>query len=191
VTVDAFMGRTTAEAVQSLRSHLSTVGQVVVILIGHNDPVDPTSYRTQMTRLLGLLPDVPRILLLTNYEFDRGRDHMNQVLREMAAADARIELVDWNLVASGTKGAIGADGLHLTGIGERALADTISGALGAAPAGDGQSRTCTTFRNTQPSTAASSSSSRRGTSSPRRTTTTGSPDSSTPSGPPSTEPAGS
>src|SRR5262249_24997905 len=78
VTVDAFMGRTTAEAVQSLRAHLSSVGQVIVILIGHNDAVDPTSYRAQVTRLLDLVPHVPRVLLLTNYEFERGRDRMNQ-----------------------------------------------------------------------------------------------------------------
>jgi lysophospholipase L1-like esterase len=182
VTVDAFMGRTTAEAVQSLRSHLSSVGQVVVILIGHNDSVDPTSYRAQMTRLLDLLPDVPRVLLLTNYEFERGRDRMNQVLRDLAAIDPHIQLVDWNLVVQGTKGAIRGDGLHLTSIGEEALSDTIASALGAAPVGDSRSRTCTTFRNPQPSST-SSSSSRRGTS-----TTTASSDTSSPTGSPTTAP---
>jgi len=193
VTVDAFMGRTTAEAVQSLRSHLSSVGQVVVILIGHNDAIDPTSYRAQMTRLLGLLPDVPRVLLLTNYEFERGRDRMNQVLRDLAAIDPKIQLVDWNLVVQGTKGAIRGDGLHLTSIGEAALSDTIANALGAAPTGDGADRTCTTFRNTQPSSTSVSSSRRA---SGRTSTTTASPDTSIPTGssttapPPGTAPSG-
>ena len=43
VTVDAVMGRQTADAVQSLRAHLADVGQVMVVLIGHNDGIDPTS----------------------------------------------------------------------------------------------------------------------------------------------------
>ena len=41
VTVDAVMGRQTADAVQSLRAHLADVGQVMVVLIGHNDGIDP------------------------------------------------------------------------------------------------------------------------------------------------------
>ncbi len=120
VTVDAYQGRHTAEAAQSLRAHRSGVGQVVVVLIGHNDAVDPESYRTQIERLIGLVPDARRVLLLTNYEFERGRDRMNDVLREIASADGeggakdRIELVDWNAAVEAVDGAIRSDGLHLT-----------------------------------------------------------------------------
>jgi lysophospholipase L1-like esterase len=161
VTVDAFRGRHTSEAVQSLRSHLTSVGQVVVVLIGHNDAIDPEGYRGQLDRLLQLIPDVPRVLLLTNYQFERGRDRMNEVLRELATADPHVELVDWNLVAQGTKGAIRGDGLHLTSVGEMALAQTIATALGSAPRlAEGSAPTCITFRNSQPTTTA-----------PHRTTT--------------------
>ena len=45
VTVDAVVGRQTADAVQSLRAHLADVGQVMVVLIGHNDGIDPASYK--------------------------------------------------------------------------------------------------------------------------------------------------
>ena len=139
VTVDAVMGRQTADAVQSLRAHLGDVGQVMVVLIGHNDGIDPTSYKAQLDRLIALVPDVRRIYLLTNYQFEKGRDRMNAVLQQEAAADGtggpddRIELVDWNTVVSGVKGAIRQDGLHLTSIGQEALAGTIASALGLAP----------------------------------------------------------
>ena len=162
VTVDAVMGRQTADAVQSLRAHLADVGQVMVVLIGHNDGIDPTSYKAQLDRLIALVPDVRRIYLLTNYQFEKGRDRMNAVLQQEAAADGtggpddRIELVDWNTVVSGVKGAIRQDGLHLTSIGQEALAGTIASALGLAPGATPPTTTTTV--------ASDSTASRRGTS---------------------------
>jgi lysophospholipase L1-like esterase len=153
VTVDAVMGRNTSQAVRSLRSHLSSVGQVLVILIGHNDGIDPSSYHQNLSRLIDLVPEARWILLLTNYEFERGRDRMNLVLYDLANSDGRIQIVDWNDVVQGTDGAIKGDGIHLTTVGEHALADTIAGALGGAPtppAGGSARRTCTTFRAPRP-----------------------------------------
>jgi lysophospholipase L1-like esterase len=182
VTVDAFTGRHTSEAVHSLQSHLTSVGQVVVVLIGHNDPIDPVGYREQLDRLLQLIPDVPRVLLLTNYQFERGRDRMNQVLRDLAAADDHVELVDWNLVAEGTTGAINGDGLHLTGVGERALATTIATALGTAPRSpDGTRHTCITFQTSQPTTTSSGGSHHRTTTVPPAGTSGAPPTASAPS----------
>jgi lysophospholipase L1-like esterase len=168
VTVDAVMGRRTTEAVQSLRVHLTDVGQVLVVLIGHNDGIDPASYKTQLDRLIALVPDVRRIYLLTNYQFEKGRDRMNAVLQQEAAADGtggpddRIELVDWNTVVSGVKGAIRQDGLHLTSIGQEALAGTIASALGLAPGATPPTTTTTV--------ASDSTASRRKTSSTKSTT---------------------
>jgi lysophospholipase L1-like esterase len=168
VTVDAVTGRQTADAAQSLRAHLADVGQVMVVLIGHNDGIDPASYKAQLDRLIGLVPDVRRIYLLTNYQFEKGRDRMNAVLQQEAAADGtggpddRIELVDWNTVVSGVKGAIRQDGLHLTSIGQEALAGTIASALGLAPGATAPTTTTTV--------ASDSTSSKRGTSSTKTTT---------------------
>ena len=162
VTVDAVVGRQTADAVQSLRAHRADVGQVMVVLIGHNDGIDPANYKAQLDRLIALVPDVRRIYLLTNYKFERGRDRMNAVLQQEAAADGtggpddRIELVDWNTVVSGVKGAIRQDGLHLTSIGQEALAGTIASALGLAPGATPPTTTTTV--------ASDSTASKRGTS---------------------------
>ena len=168
VTVDAVMGRQTADAVQSLRAHLGDVGQVMVVLIGHNDGIDPTSYKAQLDRLIALVPEVRRIYLLTNYQFEKGRDRMNAVLQQEAAADGtggpddRIQLVDWNTAVSGVKGAIRQDGLHLTSIGQEVLAGTIASALGLAPGATAPTTTTTV--------ASDSTASRRGTSSTKTTT---------------------
>ncbi len=157
VTVDARQGRTTGEAVQSLRANRSRVGEVVVVLIGHNDGIDPEGYRSQIDRLIGLVPDARRILLLTNYEFERGRDRMNDALRLVAGADGdsgpndRIQLVDWNTAVDEIEDdAIRGDGVHLTTVGQNALATVIAAALGPAPtAGNNSERppACTTLRS--------------------------------------------
>ena len=58
------------------------------------------------------LGDVPLVLLLTNYEFERGRDRMNDELRLVDALHDNVQLVDWDAVAKATDDAIGPDGLH-------------------------------------------------------------------------------
>jgi lysophospholipase L1-like esterase len=193
VTVDAVQSRNTGQAVQSLRAHRTGVGQVLVVLIGHNDGRDPETYRTQIERLISTVPDTKRILLLTNYEFERGRDRMNDVLREIAATDGdqgpddRLELVEWNEELQGVDGAIQSDGLHLTSIGQEALAHTIASALGPAPSelGGSTKRICTTLRSPR-STSSSGSGSGSG-SGTKHTTTTASGTAS--SAPPSSGPS--
>ena len=152
VTVDAVQSRTTHEAVQSLRTNKAKVGQVMVVLIGHND-TDRTGYMNGLNELLMMAPQARRILFLTNYEFEKGRDQMNDVLRLVAATDPRIELVDWNSVVKELKGAIQRDGLHLTGVGQKALAATIATALGEAPPRTTPTEPgCTTIRGARPPT---------------------------------------
>ena len=178
VTVDAVQGRRSDQAVRSLRANQSQVGQVVMVLIGHNDGGDPQTYRYQIGQLIGLVPDARRIVLITNYEFERGRDRMNDVLREIAAADGdggpddRLQLVDWNAAVEGVDGAIQRDGIHLTGSGQKALAAVMAAALGRAPdVGElPDDRVCTTLRDRIGS--GSSGSGNSGSGGTRRTTTT-------------------
>src|SRR5262245_6731303 len=156
VVVDAVQGRRSDQAVRSLRNNQSRVGQTVLILIGHNDGIDPEGYRQRIDQLISLVPEARRILLLTNYEFERGRDRMNEVLREIAAVDGeggpddRLQLVDWNAAVEDVDGAIQRDGIHLTDSGQRALAIVMAAALGPAP-GQGalaDEPACTTLRDT-------------------------------------------
>ena len=155
VVVDAVQGRRTDQAIRSLRKNRSRVGQTVMVLIGHNDGIDPEGYRERIEQLIQLVPDARRILLLTNYEFERGRDRMNDVLRELAAVDGdsgpddRLQLVDWNAAIEDVDDAIQRDGVHLTGSGQRALATVMAAALGAGPdqGGPADEPSCTTLRD--------------------------------------------
>jgi lysophospholipase L1-like esterase len=135
VTIDAKQGRNTEHGIQELRKHQRDIHDVVVILLGHNDPVDTVAYRKKLDEITGLLADVPLVVFLTNYEFEAGRDRMNDQLRVIDALHDNVELVDWNAVAKSTKGAIGPDGLHPTERGAEALAATIAVTLGVAPDG--------------------------------------------------------
>jgi lysophospholipase L1-like esterase len=134
-TVDAVKGRTTTEGLRELKRRQRSVHDVVVVLLGHNDPVDPVAYREKLDAIVEELAGVPRVVFLTNYEFEPGRDRMNDQLRVVDALNDNVELVDWNAVVDHTPGAIGPDGLHLTEQGARALAATMAVALGVAPDG--------------------------------------------------------
>jgi lysophospholipase L1-like esterase len=139
VTIDAKRGRTTQQGIDELDKHGDEVHDAAVVLLGHNDAVDPTAYRKKLDRIVELLSGVRRVVLLTNYEFEPGRDRMNAELWAEAAAHPGVEVVDWNAVVSSTSGAIGPVGLHLTMTGARALAATIAVALGPAPVSAGSS----------------------------------------------------
>jgi lysophospholipase L1-like esterase len=132
-TIDAQPGRTTPEGLRVLEQRRRDVHDVAVVLLGHNDAVDPTAYRARIDAIVQELADVPLVLLLTNYEFEPGRDRMNDQLRVIDALHDNVELVDWNAVVKATAGAIGPDGLHLTRTGARALGATLAVALGLAP----------------------------------------------------------
>ena len=119
-TIDAERGRTTPEGLRVLEQRRRDVHDVAVVLLGHNDAVDPTAYRARIDAIVDELADVPLVLLLTNYEFEAGRDRMNDQLRVVDVLHDNVELVDWNAVAKATPGAIGPDGLHLTRTGARA-----------------------------------------------------------------------
>jgi lysophospholipase L1-like esterase len=134
-TIDAQRGRTTPEGLRELEQRSRDVHDVVVVLLGHNDAVDPTAYRARIDAIVRDLADVPLVLLLTNYEFEPGRDRMNDQLRVVDALHDNVELVDWNAVVKAVPDAIGPDGLHLTRTGARALGATLAVALGLAPGG--------------------------------------------------------
>ena len=134
-TIDAKSGRTTSEGLDVLRRRRRDIHDVAVVLLGHNDAVDPGAYRKRLDAIVDELAGVPLVLLLTNYEFEKGRDRMNDQLRVVDALHDNVDLVDWNAVVSSTDGAVGPDGLHLTRTGARALAATIAVSLGLAPEG--------------------------------------------------------
>jgi len=140
-TIDAQRGRTTAQGLDVLKHRRRDVHDVAVVLLGHNDAVEPTAYRKRIEAIIEQLADAPLVLLLTNYEFEKGRDRMNDELRVVDALHDNVELVDWNAVVRATEGAIGPDGLHLTRTGARALAATIAVSLGLAPGGTGAGTT--------------------------------------------------
>ena len=134
-TIDAQRGRTTPQGLRVLQQRRRDVHDVAVVLLGHNDAVDPSAYRARIDAIVDELADVPLVLLLTNYEFEPGRDRMNDQLRVVDALHDNVELVDWDAVVKATPGAIGPDGLHLTRTGARALGATLAVALGLAPGG--------------------------------------------------------
>ena len=134
-TIDAVRGRTTPEGLRVLQQRRRDVHDAVVVLLGHNDAVDATAYRTRMEAIVDQLADVPLVLLLTNYEFEPRRDRMNDQLRIIDALHDNVELVDWDAVVKATPGAIGPDGVHLTRTGARVLGATLAVALGLAPGG--------------------------------------------------------
>ena len=79
-----------------LEDRRDDVHDVVIVLLGHNDAIDPATYRDRLETIVAELADVPLVLLLTNYEFERGRDRMNDELRLVDALHDNVQLADWN-----------------------------------------------------------------------------------------------
>jgi hypothetical protein len=133
-TMDAEVGRNTDEGRQVLRKRRSEVRQVAVVLLGNNYDGDQAAYADEIDRILTLLADVPRVLLVTVQESRSQQSEVNDVLWEKAAAHpGQVQLVDWATLAGTRDDINGPDGLHLNDAGTHLLAGLIGQALGPAP----------------------------------------------------------
>jgi hypothetical protein len=133
-TMDAVVGRSTQDGRRALSKRKSEVHQVAVVFLGNNYDGNQQDFADEVDRILTILKDVPRVLLVTVQESRRQQSEVNDVLWEKAAANpGQVQLVDWATLASTHDDINGPDGLHLNGKGTQLLANLIGQALGPAP----------------------------------------------------------
>jgi hypothetical protein len=122
--LDAAVGRQAREAIDILRSRRDggTLGSTVVVHIGHNGPVGVD----QVEEMMGLLAEVPRVLLL-NVNLPRPWEEANNVLFATAAArHSNVRLLDWAAATEGRAELFWEDEVHLSELGAAAYADVVA-----------------------------------------------------------------
>jgi peptidoglycan/LPS O-acetylase OafA/YrhL len=126
VDIDAKVGRQLGEALPLLRERIArgVLSDIVVIHLGNNGPFRAT----ELTELLDLLRDVPRVVLV-NLKLPRSYEGRNNELLAAAADAPRVRVVDWRRAGLAANAAFGRDGIHLTAAGAKLYAARIAAAV--------------------------------------------------------------
>lgn len=121
--LDAAVGRQAAGALEVLRSRRAegALGSIVVVHIGHNGPVG----QDELNEMMGLLADVPRVLVL-NVNLPRPwMDANNAAFAALEAQYSNVQVLDWAEASRDHPELFWDDGVHLTDAGAAAYADVL------------------------------------------------------------------
>ncbi|HEV8298909.1 MAG TPA: acyltransferase family protein [Acidimicrobiales bacterium] len=125
--VDAVVGRQLRDCADLIRT-MRTAGQLrgtVVLHLGTNGSATPD----QLDEILGLLQDVPRVIMLNTTAPRPWRDAVNDRLEELPSRFANVRLIDWRSVTREEHGLLVEDGIHLTPVGAERYSALLDAAL--------------------------------------------------------------
>ncbi|MFI0545967.1 MAG: acyltransferase family protein [Brachymonas sp.] len=127
--IDAKVGRQASDLLKILQSpaRQASLSPSVVIHIGTNGYI----YEKNLKKILELLKDQDRVLLITIHADRRWADENNSLLRRIASQHRNVALIDWNTYANAHREFFVQDGIHLTGLGMQAYAELVRTALPA------------------------------------------------------------
>jgi hypothetical protein len=97
------------------------LGDIAVIQVGNNGPMTSA----QFDEVMAQVADVDRVIWLTLHEPRSYEGPNNAVILDGAARYPNIEVIDWHTLAQ-SRDWTGADGIHLTHEGRRAMARLIA-----------------------------------------------------------------
>lgn len=135
ITVDARVSRFTDEGRRVVERRADEIGQVLVVVLGHNYDGDEEAYRSDLRAIFDAAPDVQLIVIVTVPLHEPIQAEVNRVIVEEAVRDPRILVADWETVTR-TFEVLSGDDLHPTASGAEVLAQLIGITLGRAPGGD-------------------------------------------------------
>jgi lysophospholipase L1-like esterase len=125
VTVDAKVGRTTAQAASILASMHGAFPSVVVVALGNNDGQNPTQFAQRIDAVMRDLTGVRHVVWYTMTPFASWVPSANAVLRAASARWSNLRLADWASVSEATSGALYGAGPHLRAPGAQAWANLL------------------------------------------------------------------
>jgi GDSL-like Lipase/Acylhydrolase family len=130
------VGRATPEGIAELEAGRATLSNYVVVSLGTNDPPTAvTDFRRDVRRVLALIGPNRCIVWATIWRDGAPSAAFNEVLREAAAANQRLQLVGWAEMVERHPELLAADGLHGNEDGYRERAGAVAAAArGCAPA---------------------------------------------------------
>lgn len=135
ITVDARVSRFTDEGRRVVEKRAGEIGQVLVVVLGHNYDRDAEGYRQDLRSIFDAGPEVELILIVTVPLHEPIQAEVNRVIVEEAIRDPRVIVADWSTVTREVD-VLSSDDLHPTPYGAEVLAQLIGITLGHAPGGD-------------------------------------------------------
>jgi len=130
--IDAEVGRFIDFGKLVLDKRLDAGWDAVVIFLGNNYGEKQGVFESYLREMLQRIAPRPTILINTSL-FDPVQQQVNDAIAYDAAAFPNVSVIDWAKVTADDPTLTGADNLHLTEAGRRALAYQLAVAMGQAP----------------------------------------------------------
>lgn len=108
---------------------------VAAIFLGNNFDGEVDEFTLRMIDYLRRLAPRPT-MLFTMTEVDGDHVELNRRIRDLAASNEHVVVVDWATISADDPDLLAGDGLHLSKAGELRLAEVTAAALGEAPDAD-------------------------------------------------------
>lgn len=132
------VGRSTPDGITELEAGRPALSSHIVVSLGTNDPPGAsTAFRADVARLLELLGPRRCVVWATIWRSGAPSDGFNAALRDGAAANRRVRLVDWAAMVRAHPDWLAPDGLHGSAAGYRARARAIAAAVEGCAAAQG------------------------------------------------------
>ncbi len=134
--IDALQGRDIPEGLALVEANSDRIGQVALIILGHNyggRGEAPILFE----RLLDGTERAQRVVVVTVAEWSPSQEEVNQAIWNLAATHPEVVVADWSSVIKANPGFLRSDGVHLTPTGNIALANLVSVLVGPLPTLDG------------------------------------------------------
>ena len=125
VSVDAHENLSLLGALGTLQAARPEIGDVVVLDLGYNDGPDPGIWRGRVDQAMAILTGVPKVIWLGQSNWRSGRAEMNAQLAAATQQYPNLEFVDWSAIVAAHPDAVYGDGVHLTPVGQAAMADAV------------------------------------------------------------------
>ncbi len=123
------VGRRTEEGIDAIEQGHARLAPYVVVSLGTNDsPADTRAFRAAVERVTELVGP-GRCLVWATIWRDAPNDAFNRVLRDAAAANRRMRLVEWAEMVRAHPDWLASDGVHGSETGYRARARAIASAV--------------------------------------------------------------
>ncbi len=111
------------------------VWDAAAIFLGNNFDGDVDKFTLRMIDYVKRLAPRPT-MLFTMTEVDGDRVELNRLIRDLAASNEHVVVIDWATISADHPDLLASDGLHLSKAGELRLAEVTAAALGEAPDAD-------------------------------------------------------
>jgi lysophospholipase L1-like esterase len=130
VVADDRIGRSTSEGVAELEAGRPALSSSVVVSLGTNDtPTAVAAFRADVARVLGLAGPGRCVIWATIWRDGAPNDSFNAVLRDAAASNRRLRLVEWAEMIRAHPDRLAGDGLHGNEAGYRDRARAVAAAV--------------------------------------------------------------